>query len=61
MSQLTQNDLPTIKELADKFQRCVANGNITPIVQVGCSCVFLRKNGLIITVQREVEDVTNPS
>ncbi len=56
MNQLTQKDLPTIKKLADKFQRCVANGNITPIVQVGCSCVFLRENGLIITVQREVED-----
>jgi len=61
MSQLTQKDLPTIKKLADKFQRCVANGNITPIVQVGCSCVFLRENGLIITVQREVEDVTSSS
>ncbi len=56
MKQLTQKDLPTIKKLADKFQRCVANGNITPIVRVGCSCVFLRENGLIITVQREVED-----
>ena len=58
---LKAKDLPTIKTLADKFQRCVANGNITPLVQVGCSCVFLRENGLIITVQREVEDVTNPS
>jgi len=60
MSQLTKKDLPAIKKLADKFQRCVANGNITPIVDVGCSCVFLRENGLIITVQREVEDVANP-
>lgn len=56
MNQLTQKDMPTIKKLADKFQRCVANGDITPIVDVGCSCVFLRKNGLIITVEREVED-----
>lgn len=56
MNQLTQKDLPTIKKLADKFQRCVANGNITPLVQVGVDVVFLRKNGLIITVQREVED-----
>lgn len=56
MNQLTKKDLPTIKKLADKFQRCVANGNITPLVDVGCSCVFLRENGLIITVEREVED-----
>lgn len=61
MSQLTKKDLPAIKKLADKFQRCVANGNITPLVQVGCSCVFLRENGLIITVQREAEDAPNPS
>ena len=56
MNLLTQEDLPTIKKLADKLQRCVANGNITPLVHVGCSCVFLRENGLIITVEREVED-----
>lgn len=50
---LTAKDLPTIKQLADKFQRCVANGNITPLVQVGVSSVFLRKNGLIMYVQKE--------
>lgn len=43
MNQLTPKDLPTIKKLADKFQRCVANGNFTPLMYVGCSCVFLRK------------------
>lgn len=52
---LTAKDLPTIKKLADKFQRCVANGNITPLVQVGVSAVFLRKNGLIMYVQKEDE------
>lgn len=56
MNQLNQKDLPTIKKLADKFQRCVANGNITPLLYAGCSCVFLREHGLIITVEREVED-----
>lgn len=56
MNLLTQEDLPTIKKLADKFQRCVANGNIAPLVDVGCSCVFLRANGLIITVERAVQD-----
>ena len=52
---LKAKDLPTIKTLADKFQRCVANGNITPLVQVGCDVVFLRKNGLILTVRKELE------
>ena len=52
---LETQDLKTIKTLADKFQRCVANGNITPILQVGCDCVFLRKNGLILTVRKERE------
>ena len=52
---LTAKDLPTIKKLADKFHRCVANGNITPLVQVGVSAVFLRKNGLIMYVQKEDE------
>lgn len=42
---LTAKDLPTIQKLADKFQRCVANGNITPLVQVGVDVVFLRKTG----------------
>lgn len=56
MNQLNQKDLPTVKKLADKFQRCVANGNITPLLYNGCSCVFLRENGLIITVEREVGD-----
>lgn len=52
---LKTQDLKTIKTLADKFQRCVANGNITPLVQVGCDSVFLRKNGLILTVRKERE------
>lgn len=52
---LTAKDLPAIKTLADKFQRCVANGNIAPLVQVGVDVVFLRKDGLILYVRKEYE------
>lgn len=53
---LTQKDLPTIKKLADNFQRCVDNGVIAQLVHDGCSCAFLLENGLVIRVEREVED-----